>query len=91
MVLPDPLRRRFRDQIAGQPSVEVVLAFGHQRFHLVGEEVVCAGDGLVGDEDALLGLQLFDQTVDVLFGATRSASPETIRPEDGQGARKEKS
>ena len=29
--------------------------------------MVCAGDGLVGDEDALLGFQLFHEAVDVLF------------------------
>jgi hypothetical protein len=82
--LPDPLGSRLRYQFAVKAAVEVVFAFAHQRVDLAVEEVVCARNDLVGDQDALLGFQLFD-------GATLSASPLMIRPEDGQGARNEKS
>ena len=63
----------------------------HQRLDLVVEEVVRAGDHLLVDDDALLGLELLDQPLTSFAGTTASLSPWMIRPDDGQGARNEKS
>lgn len=91
MVSADALGGRFRHQFAVEAPVEIVLAFAHQRFHLAVEEVVGVGNGAVGNEDALLGLQFSTRPLTSFSGATLSASPLMIRPEEGQGARKEKS
>jgi hypothetical protein len=55
------------------------------------EEVVRALDLGMGDGDALLLVQLADQALVSFGGATLSAVPLMIRPEEGQGARKLKS
>ena len=63
-------------------------------FQLVGlvlEEVVGAGDDLMRDLDAALRLQLCDSSPTEFDGTTRSLSPLIIRPDDGHGARNEKS
>jgi hypothetical protein len=81
---PAPVRRRG----GGRDNPRILRSAARR----LAEEVVRARDRLVGDQDALLGLQLVDQTPERPFaGATLSASPLMIRPEDGQGARKEKS
>src|SRR5712675_1549261 len=50
----------------GEPHVEIAGHRLHQRLQLAVEEMVGAGDDLLVDHDALLGLQFFDQGVDIL-------------------------
>jgi hypothetical protein len=56
-----------------------------------GEEMVGAGHGLLGDQMPFCCLSFSTRPLTSFSGATLSASPWMIRPEDGQGARNEKS
>ena len=79
-----------RDDVREAP-VEIRADHADQLIDLVLEEMVRAVDRLMLDDDALLRLHLLDELMTSLAGATRSSEPCTIRPEDGQGARNEKS
>src|SRR5262245_34454311 len=58
--------RRARLTLDLEPFVEIGADRLHQRLDLAVEEMVGARDHLLLDHDALLGLELVDQTVDVL-------------------------
>src|SRR4051812_24059481 len=47
-----------------QPEVEIIVHRLHQLRHLLREEMVGGGDGVVVDGDVLLGAQLVDQLLD---------------------------
>ena len=77
--------------VLDEAHVEVVADVLFEFGGLVLEEVVGAGNDLMVDLDALLGLELGGSSATELDGTTRSLSPLIIRPEDGHGARNEKS
>ena len=51
----------------GEAAVEIARAESEQLVDIVLEEVVGAGDDLLVDLDAALGLELVDQRLDVLL------------------------
>src|SRR6187200_1195928 len=58
------LRSRIR-QLAGETTVEIIGALFDEKFGVVREEVVRAGQSLLRDGDALLRVQLVDETLHI--------------------------
>jgi len=76
---------------AGQDARQIFVDHILQLIQVIAEEVVGALDDLVVDLDIALVAQLRHQFATASWGTMSSRSPWTIRPEEGQGARKLKS